>query len=160
MTFSDVVLPVPFLVSSFDLHSGRAKRETAKGRNRIRNAHFRRFLQIFADFRLSPQETADFRRKPQKTADFCRNRFLPFAVSLLARSFSPIPQEKRQKNCPHPWPSSDFYRNLQPPQGRNLTECLRRQGTEAAAISPCFFFFCVGGVLRGNTIRGNRPERF
>ena len=33
--------------------SGRAKRETAKGRNRTRNAHFRRFLQIFADFRLA-----------------------------------------------------------------------------------------------------------
>ena len=39
-----------------------------------------------ADLRRKPQETADFRRKPQKTADFCRNRFLPFAVSLLARS--------------------------------------------------------------------------
>ena len=39
-----------------------------------------------ADFRRKPQETADFRRKPQKTADFCRNRFLPFAVSVLARS--------------------------------------------------------------------------
>ena len=39
-----------------------------------------------ADFRRKPQETADFRRKLQKTADFCRNRFLPFAVSLLARS--------------------------------------------------------------------------
>ena len=35
-----------------------------------------------ADLRRKPQETADFRRKPQKTADFCRNRFLPFAVSL------------------------------------------------------------------------------
>ena len=33
------------------------------------------------------QKTADLRRKPQKTADFCRNRFLPFAVSLLARSY-------------------------------------------------------------------------
>ena len=31
----------------------RAKRETAKGRNQTRNAHFRRFLQIFADFRLA-----------------------------------------------------------------------------------------------------------
>ena len=39
-----------------------------------------------ADLRRKPQETADFRRKPQKPADFCRNRFLPFAVSLLARS--------------------------------------------------------------------------
>ena len=39
-----------------------------------------------ADLRRKPQETADFRRKPQKTADFCRNRFLPFAVYLLARS--------------------------------------------------------------------------
>ena len=35
------------------LFSGRAKRETAKGRNRTRNAHFRRFLQILADFRLA-----------------------------------------------------------------------------------------------------------
>ena len=40
-----------------------------------------------AENRRKPQETADFRRKPQKTADFCRNRFLPFAVSLLARSY-------------------------------------------------------------------------
>ena len=40
-----------------------------------------------ADLRRKLQETADFRRKPQKTADFCRNRFLPFAVSLLARSY-------------------------------------------------------------------------
>ena len=61
----------------------------------------RTFSQIFADIRLArsvnqgiwesqicekPQETADFRRKPQKTADFCRDRFLPFVVSLLARS--------------------------------------------------------------------------
>ena len=79
--------------------SGRAKRETAKGRNRTRNAHFRRSLQIFswlcksrdlgvADLRRKPQEAADFRRKPQKTADFCRSRFLPFAVSLLARSYN------------------------------------------------------------------------
>ena len=37
--------------------------------------------------RRKPQETADFRRKPQKTADFCRKRFLPFVVSLLARSY-------------------------------------------------------------------------
>ena len=42
-----------------------------------------------ADLRRKPQETTDFRRKPQKTADFCRNRFLPFAVSLLARSNLP-----------------------------------------------------------------------
>ena len=35
------------------------------------------------------RKAADFRRKPQKTADFCRNRFLPFAVSLLARSYFP-----------------------------------------------------------------------
>ena len=79
-----------------DLWSGRAKRETAKGRTR--NAHFCRFSLIFgslcksrdlgvADLRRKPQETADFRRKPQKTADLCRNRFLPFAVSLLARSY-------------------------------------------------------------------------
>ena len=40
-----------------------------------------------AALRRKPQETADFRRKPQKTADVCRNRFLPFAVSLLARSY-------------------------------------------------------------------------
>ena len=44
-----------------------------------------------ADLRRKPQETADFRRKPQETAEFCRNRFLPFAVSLLARSY--------QKHC-------------------------------------------------------------
>ena len=37
--------------------------------------------------RRKSQETADLRRKPQKTADFRRNRFLPFAVSLLARSY-------------------------------------------------------------------------
>ena len=36
-----------------------------------------------ADLRRKPQETAEF---SQETADFCRNRFLPFAVSLLARS--------------------------------------------------------------------------
>ena len=47
-----------------------------------------------ADLRRKPQETADFRRKPQKTADFCRNRFLPFAVSLLARSFLVKGREK------------------------------------------------------------------
>ena len=43
-----------------------------------------------ADLRRKPQETANFRRKPQKTADFCRNRFLPFAVSLLARSYNKL----------------------------------------------------------------------
>ena len=80
------------------VNSGRAKRETAKGRNRTRNAHFRRFLQIFADFRLAlqikgfgsrrfAQKTAGNRRSSQETADFCRNRFLPFVVSLLARSY-------------------------------------------------------------------------
>ena len=100
--------------------SGHAKRETAKGRNRTRNAHFRRFLQIFTDFRLAlqikgfgsrrvAQKTADFRRKPQKTADFRSNRFLPFAVSLLARShlawrFSPETPSSSQapKNLPAP----------------------------------------------------------
>ena len=54
--------------------SRRAKRETAKGRNRTRNAHFCRFLRIFADFRLrsANQEIcraqiccAENRRKPQ-----------------------------------------------------------------------------------------------
>ena len=66
----------------------------------------RTFSQIFADFRWfsarsvhqgirESQIGAGNRRKPQifagnrnKTADFCRNRFLPFAVSLLARLFS------------------------------------------------------------------------
>ena len=81
--------------------SGRAKRETAKGETGPGThifADFCRFSLIFgslcksrdlgvADLRRKPQETADFRRKPQKTADFCRNRFLPFAVSLLARSY-------------------------------------------------------------------------
>ena len=32
------------------------------------------------------QKTAGNCRFSQETADFCRNRFLPFAVSLLARS--------------------------------------------------------------------------
>ena len=47
------------------------------------------FLYIFfADFRFSWVSYyfggADFRRKPQrKTADFCRNRFVPFSLSLL-----------------------------------------------------------------------------
>ena len=61
-------------------------------------ADFCRFLLIFgslsksrdlgvADLRRKPQETADFRRKPQETADSRRNQFLPFAVSLLARSY-------------------------------------------------------------------------
>ena len=98
--------------------SGRAKRETAKGRNRTRNAHFRRFLQISADFRLAlqikgfvsrrfAQKTADFRRKPQKThllspfwraptffAFFSRNAFFgrggakSFRVERLDVSFS------------------------------------------------------------------------
>ena len=36
-----------------------------------------------ADLHRKPQETADFRRKPQETADSCRNRFLPFAVSVF-----------------------------------------------------------------------------
>ena len=60
--------------------SGRAKRETAKGRNRTWNAHCRRFSLIFgslcksrdlgvADLRRKPQETADFRRKPQISAE-------------------------------------------------------------------------------------------
>ena len=71
-------------------------------RNRTRNAHFPRFLQIFADFRGSlcksrdrfAQKTAGHRRFPQETAENCRflqkNRFLPFAVSLLARSYNPF----------------------------------------------------------------------
>ena len=70
-------------------------------------ADFCRFSLIFGSLRKSrdlgvadlcrkPQETADFRRKPQKTADFCRNRFLPFAVSLLARSYSRL----AMRTCP------------------------------------------------------------
>ena len=81
-------------------NSGRTKRETAKGETGPGThifTDFCRFSLIFgslcksrdlgvADLHRKPQETADFRRKPQKTADFCRNWFLPFAVSLLARS--------------------------------------------------------------------------
>ena len=81
--------------------SGRTKKKTAKGKKpdpeRTFPQIFCRFSLIFgslcksrdlgvADLRRKPQETADLRRKPQKPADFCRNRFLPFAVSLLARS--------------------------------------------------------------------------
>ena len=71
----------------------RAKRETAKeGRNRTRNADFGRFSLIFGSLCKSrdkgfAQKTADFRGFSQETADFCRYRFLPFAVSLLARSY-------------------------------------------------------------------------
>ena len=61
-------------------NSERAKRETAKGRNRTRNAHFRRFLLIFgslckssdlgvADLRRKPQIFAGDRRKPQIFAE-------------------------------------------------------------------------------------------
>ena len=46
-----------------------------------------------ADLRRKPQETADFRRI---FADFCRNRFLAFAVSLLARSYLRRAQKKRK----------------------------------------------------------------
>ena len=70
-----------------------------KGRNRSRNAHVRGFLQIFADFlfALGNQgiwesricaETAGNRRFSQATGRFLQKRFLPFAVSLLARSYS------------------------------------------------------------------------
>ena len=73
------------------------KGETGPGTHLF--ADFCRFSLIFfslcksrdlgvADLRRKPEETADFRRKPQKTADFCRNRFLTFAVSLLARSYT------------------------------------------------------------------------
>ena len=52
--------------------AGRAKRETAKARNRTRNAHFRRFLLIFGSLCKSRDlGVADLRRKPQETADFC-----------------------------------------------------------------------------------------
>ena len=83
---------------SFFLISGRAKRETAKGRNRTRNAHFRRFLQIFsspckstdlgvADLRRKPQETVDFRRKPQIFAEtVC---CLPFGALLSLALLGP-----------------------------------------------------------------------
>ena len=89
--------------------SGRAKRETAKGRNRTRNAHFRRFLQIFADFRLSlslnqgiweAQKTAGNRGFSQETAG--NRRFLqkpvspicclPFGALLLWRSPGESPE--------------------------------------------------------------------
>ena len=74
------------------LRSGRAKRETAKGRNRTRNAHFRRFLLIFADFRLAlqikgfgsrrfVQKTAGNRRFSQETAE--NRRFLQKPVSPI-----------------------------------------------------------------------------
>ena len=73
------------------------KRDKLNGTNRAEFADFRRFSLIFADFHFSwevkhfgsadfrrkPQETTDFRRKPQETADFCRNRFVPFSLSLL-----------------------------------------------------------------------------
>ena len=49
-------------------------------------ADFCRFSLIFSSLCKSRDLEADFRRKPQIYADFCRNRFLPFAVSLLARS--------------------------------------------------------------------------
>ena len=87
--------------------SGRAKRETAKGRNRTRNAHFR----IFADFRWfsarsvnqgiwesqicagngrKPQIFAGNRRKPQKpVSPIC---CLPFGMLLkLFRSYLSTP---------------------------------------------------------------------
>ena len=71
---ADVTLPLPLP------WSGRAKRETAKGRNQTWNAHFCRFSLIFgspcksrdlgvADWRRKPRETADFRRKPQIFAE-------------------------------------------------------------------------------------------
>ena len=83
-------------------YQGKPKGRQQKGETGPRThifADFCRFSLIFgslcksrdlgvADLRRKPQETADFRRKPQKTADFCRNRCLPFAVSLLARSYN------------------------------------------------------------------------
>ena len=78
------------------------KRDKLNGTNRAELAVFRRFSLIFADFcgfslslgiialrrRRFSQKTADFRRKPQKTADFCRNRFVPFSLSLLVRPYN------------------------------------------------------------------------
>ena len=75
----------------FTLQSGRAKRETAKGRNRTRNAHFRRFLQIFADSLCKSRDlgVADLRRKPQI---FAGNRRKPqiFAETGFSHLLSPF----------------------------------------------------------------------
>ena len=70
-----------------DKNSGGIKRDKLKGTNGAKFAVFRRFWLIFADFRFSWElqhfGSADFRRKPQEPADFCRNRFVPFSLSLL-----------------------------------------------------------------------------
>ena len=62
--------------------------ETAKGRNRTRNADFRRFLQIFAD-KSRDVGVADLRRKPQETADFCRKPQI-FAETGFSHLLSPF----------------------------------------------------------------------
>ena len=68
-----------------------------------------------ADLRRKPQETADFRRKPQKTADFCRNRFLPFAVSLLARSYSLVQNRAPEEGLKNPPPPAQWPAPTPPP---------------------------------------------
>ena len=101
-----------FLVCT-NLVSGRAKRETAKGRNRTQNAHFRRFLQIFADFRLALRDlgVADLRRKPQI---FAGNRRKPqiFAEWWTFRIFYIFSARARGRGSEAPergWEGPVFY---------------------------------------------------
>ena len=62
--------------------SGRARRETAKGRNRTRNADFCRFSLIFGSLCKSRDlGVADLRRKPQIFAE--NRRFLQKPVSPI-----------------------------------------------------------------------------
>ena len=90
--------------------SGRAKRETAKGRNRTRIAHFAdfcRFSLIFgslcksrdlgaADLRRKPQETADFRRKSQRKPQI----FAETGLSHLLSPFWRAPRGPQQERPP------------------------------------------------------------
>ena len=74
-------------LASIPLSAGRATRETAKGRNRTRNAHFRRFSLIFGS--LESQICAENRRKPQI---FAGNRRKPqiFAETGFSHLLSPF----------------------------------------------------------------------
>ena len=70
--------------------SGRAKRETAKGRNRTRNAHFRTFSLIFGSLCKSRDlGVADLRRKPQIFAGNRRNPQI-FAETGFSHLLSPF----------------------------------------------------------------------
>ena len=95
--------------SAIGFRSGRAKRETAKGRNRTRNAHFRRFSLIFgslcksrdlgaAYLRRKPQETAGNRRFSQETEE---NK------GFGSRTFAQETADFRRK----PQKTADFCRN-------------------------------------------------